>query len=115
MFIGLHELEVHPVRFKVEIPAGQIEYDSKITQASGLRAEGTAQLLNHSLGEIRVQGNLEVTVEATCDRCLEPAQFPIDRLGYLNQGGVIPAPPILQQDRNRYGLRFLHVAHGPLL
>jgi uncharacterized protein len=78
MFIGLHELEVHPVRFKVEIPAGQFEYDSKITQASGLRAEGTAQLLNHSLGEIRVQGNLNVTVEATCDRCLELARFPIE-------------------------------------
>jgi len=78
MFISLQQLEQRPVRFNVDVPAGEIEYDGKISQAAELHAEGSAQLLNHSLGEIRVNGKLRVTVEATCDRCLEKATFPID-------------------------------------
>jgi len=78
MFISLQQLEQRPVRFKVDIPAGEIEYDRNTTQTSVLHAEGSAQLLSHSLGEIRVQGNLSVTMEATCDRCLEAATVPID-------------------------------------
>jgi uncharacterized protein len=89
MLISLQQLEQRPVRFKVDIPAGEIEYDRNTTQTSVLHAEGSAQLLSHSLGEIRVQGNLTVTVEATCDRCLEAATFPIDNrfdLVYLPAG-----------------------------
>jgi uncharacterized protein len=78
VFIGLHQLEQRPVRFDVEIPATDVEFDSKLKQTSALRAEGTATLLNHSLGEIRVQGKLSVAMQATCDRCLEPTAFPIE-------------------------------------
>lgn len=78
MFISLQQLEQHPVRFQVDIPAGEIDYDSKISQSSTLHAEGVAQLLNHSLGEVRVQGSLKITVEGTCDRCLETATFPLE-------------------------------------
>jgi uncharacterized protein len=78
LFIGLQQLEQRPVRFNVEIPAGEVEYDGKLKQSSTLRAEGTAALLNRSLGEIRVQGTLSVTMQATCDRCLEPADFPVE-------------------------------------
>ncbi len=89
MFISLQQLEQRPVRFKVEIPAGEIEYDNKTTQASLLQAEGAAQLLNHSVGEIRVQGDLRVTMTATCDRCLEAAAFPVENhfdLAYMPAG-----------------------------
>lgn len=78
MFISLQQLEHRPVRFDVEIPAGEMEYDNELKQASTLCAKGTASLLNHSLGEIRVQGKLNVTMQATCDRCLEAATFPIE-------------------------------------
>lgn len=78
MFISLQQLEQRPVRFDVEIPTGDLEYDSKLKQASVLEAEGKAMLLNHSLGEIRVEGKLNVTMQATCDRCLEPTDFPIE-------------------------------------
>lgn len=77
MFISLQELELRSIRFQVDIPADEIEYGSNVSQASALHAEGTAQLLNHSLGEIRVQGKLTVKMQATCDRCLETATFPI--------------------------------------
>ncbi len=78
MFIGLQELESHLVRFNVDVPAGEIDYESKINQTSVLHSEGTAELLNHSVGEIRIQGDLQVTMGATCDRCMEPASFPIE-------------------------------------
>jgi uncharacterized protein len=77
VFITLQELQQHAVRFKVDIPAGEIEFDGKVRQSTALRAEGTAELLNHSLGEIRLQGDLQVTVDAACDRCLEPVSLPI--------------------------------------
>lgn len=78
VLISLQQLEKRPVHFKVEVPAGEIEFDSKLTQSSVLHAEGTAQLLNHSLGEIRIEGKLNVTMGATCDRCLEAATFVIE-------------------------------------
>jgi uncharacterized protein len=78
VFISLQQLEQRPVGFQVEVPAGEVEYDGKLSQATALHAEGTAALLNHSVGEIRVQGKLNVTMQATCDRCLEPTNFPIE-------------------------------------
>ena len=78
MFISLQELQLRTVRFRVDIPPGEIEYGNNITQVSVLHTEGTAHLLNHSLGEIRIQGMLTVTGQAVCDRCLEAATFPID-------------------------------------
>ncbi len=78
MFISLHELELRPVRFDVEVRPGEIDYDGRIIQSTVLKSEGIAQLLNHSMGEIRVQGRLNVTIQATCDRCLEATGFPIE-------------------------------------
>lgn len=79
VFISLQQLERRPVRFDIDIPAGEIDYDSDMSQSSVLHADGSAELLNHSLGEIRIHGQLRVTVQATCDRCLESASFPIDK------------------------------------
>jgi len=78
VFISLQQLEHRPVRFDVEVPAGEMEYDNKLKQISMLAAQGTAALLNHSVGEIRIQGTLSVTMQATCDRCLETTTFPIE-------------------------------------
>jgi uncharacterized protein len=78
VFISLQQLEQRTVRFNVDVPTGELEHDPKLKQASVLHAEGKANLLNHSLGEIRVEGNLKVTMQATCDRCLEMADFPIE-------------------------------------
>jgi len=79
MFIGVKELEVQNVRFQLDVPAGEIEYDGKLTQASPLHATGTAQLLSGTLGEIRIRGQLEVTMSALCDRCLETASVPVSK------------------------------------
>lgn len=79
MLIGLQELQLRPVRFCVDLPAGAIDFDSGISQRSALHAEGTAKLLNQLLGEIRVSGKLSVSVDGTCDRCLGAASFSIDK------------------------------------
>jgi uncharacterized protein len=77
MFISLQELETKTVRFEVDLPPGKIEFDSKIKQATDLKAKGSARLLNRTLGEIRVEGDVAVEVEGTCDRCLDRAQYAI--------------------------------------
>lgn len=79
VFISLKDLELKPIRFSVELAPGEISFDRQITQTSPLHAEGKAEMLHASLGEIRIQGKLRVKMEAPCDRCLEPAAVAVDR------------------------------------
>jgi len=91
VFISLQELELRSVRFQVDIPAGKIDFDSKLNQASDLHAEGTASLVNQALGEIRVEGDLRIETSTVCDRCLEAIQLPIQSqfdLVYMPAGEV---------------------------
>ena len=79
MFFHVRDLELKPVRFDVELPPGTIEFlDPKLQQAAPLHASGQAELVMGSLGEIRVKGQVQVSLQAECDRCLEPARFPVD-------------------------------------
>jgi uncharacterized protein len=78
VFISLQQLELRPVPFKVDIPTNEIDFGRQMQQSSVLHAEGSARLLNHSLGEVRVQGSLSVVMEGSCDRCLESASFPLE-------------------------------------
>jgi uncharacterized protein len=78
VFFSVRELELRKAHFDVSFPPGEIEfYDHKLRQISPLKAEGSVELLGNTLGEIRVQGRLEVTMEADCDRCLEAARLPV--------------------------------------
>ncbi|MBV9771375.1 MAG: DUF177 domain-containing protein [Bryobacterales bacterium] len=81
MFISVKELELKKVRFDVTFPPGEIEFTDdgdRLSQASALQSVGVAELLPNTLGEIRVQGRLSVTMRCDCNRCLEPAEFPIE-------------------------------------
>lgn len=79
MFFSIHDLEVRKIPFAVDFPPGKIDYlDPELKQGGDLKAEGQAELLSSTLGEIRVHGHVCVTMEAPCDRCLEFAQAPID-------------------------------------
>ena len=77
MFFNVRDLEVRKAHFDVTISEGEIDYVEGLRQTGPLQAEGTAELLGNTLGEIRVRGRLKVTMEAECDRCLEKARFPI--------------------------------------
>jgi uncharacterized protein len=81
VFISVQELELKKVHFEVAFPPGEIAFEDdgdRLTQAGQLQAEGSAELLAHTLGEIRVRGHVAVTMECDCNRCLEPARFPLD-------------------------------------
>ncbi len=79
MFFHLRDLEVRPAPFKVEIPAGKIEFlDPKLRQAGALEASGKVELAVEALGEIRAKGHVKVLMECECDRCLERITLPID-------------------------------------
>jgi uncharacterized protein len=77
LFLSLQELELRKVRFEEDLPIGEIDFDNQIRQVSVLHAEGEAELLNNTLGEIRVRGKLSVEVELECDRCLDPVRHSI--------------------------------------
>ena len=79
MFFGVKELEVKKIRFDTAFPPGEIDYlDQSLRQLSPLEAQGEAELLANTLGEIRVKGHLAVTMEGDCDRCLDPVRLPLD-------------------------------------
>jgi len=78
VLISLQELQLHPVKFNVDIPAGEIEYDGRSKQVSALHADGEARLVSSALGEIRIRGKLNAEMEAPCDRCVETALCSVD-------------------------------------
>jgi uncharacterized protein len=77
MFVGLQQLELKPFGFDVDIPVGVIDFDNKLKQSSSLHAKGRAELLNASLAEIRVAGDLQIRIDGVCDRCAEPAVYSV--------------------------------------
>jgi len=69
-------LELKKIRFEVDFRPGEIDFDQqRMRQVSPLRTEGSAELLNNTLGEVRIHGKLEVGLEMNCDRCLEPVPY----------------------------------------
>lgn len=78
MFLSVKELEHRKIHFDVTYPPGEIEMDENWHQLGTLHAQGVAELLASTLGEIRVHGQLQVTMEGSCDRCLEPSRVPLD-------------------------------------
>ena len=78
MFLSVQELELRKIRFDTDFGVGEIDFDeSQIKQTGPLHAEGEAELLNNTLGEIRIRGRLNVALELQCDRCLDPVPYPV--------------------------------------
>jgi uncharacterized protein len=79
MFLSVKEMEVRKVRFDETFEPGQIDFSGEdMEQGSPLHAAGTAELLAHSEGEVRIQGKYSVEMTAECDRCLGRARFPLE-------------------------------------
>jgi uncharacterized protein len=79
MLLSIKEMEVKKVRFDETFAPGQIDFiGEQVSQATPLHAEGTAELLPNTDGEVRIQGRITVEMESDCDRCLGRARFPID-------------------------------------
>ena len=79
MFLSVKEMEARKVRFDETFQPGRIDFSAEdLEQASPLRAEGSAELLRHTDGELRIQGKYAVEMTAQCDRCLGGARFPLE-------------------------------------
>lgn len=79
MFFSIRDLELRKIPFAVDLAPGSIDYlDPDLQQTGNLRATGQAELVSSTLGEIRVHGQVQVTIESPCDRCLESAVTRLD-------------------------------------
>jgi uncharacterized protein len=79
MFFSIKELEVRKIRFEETFQPGEIHFpDQGLKQVKPLLAEGTAELLPHTGGEVRIKGRMTTEVAGECDRCLGEVQIPID-------------------------------------
>ncbi len=79
MFLSVKEMEVRKVRFDETFAAGQIDFSGEdLEQVSPLHVAGSAELLPHTDGEVRIRGRYTVEMTAECDRCLGRARFPLE-------------------------------------
>jgi uncharacterized protein len=79
MFLSVKEMERRKIRFDETFQPGQIDFTGEdLEQGSPLCAAGSAEVLTHSDGEVRIQGKYTVEMRAQCDRCLGGARFPLD-------------------------------------
>ncbi len=79
MFLSIKEMELRKVRFDETFAPGQIDFTEEfLEQIAPLQVTGTAELLAHTEGEMRIQGKYSVEMGSICDRCLGSARFPID-------------------------------------
>jgi uncharacterized protein len=79
MFLSVQEMELRKLRFDEVFEPGQIDFTGEnLEQGSALRAAGSAELLPHSGGELRIQGQYSVEMLAQCDRCLGRTRLPLE-------------------------------------
>jgi len=79
MLLSIKEMEVRKVSFAETWEPKQLEFvDPSITQKGPLVAEGVAELLADTGGEVHIKGRIRADVETECDRCLGRAAFHID-------------------------------------
>jgi len=80
MFLNIKEMELRRIVFDETFEPGQIDFsETGLRQQTGIRAEGSAKVLDNTDGEIRIQGRYTGVMEADCDRCLGPVSYPLDR------------------------------------
>jgi uncharacterized protein len=77
MFFSLKDLELRKVPFQTSYPPGMIDFlDPALRQASPIEVGGVAELAGPQQ-DIRVRGRLAGSMEASCDRCLDPVPLPV--------------------------------------
>ena len=64
MFLSIQEMELRKIRFDETFAPQDLDFQQdEIWQAGPLHAQGTAELLANTEGEIRIQGRLQVQME----------------------------------------------------
>jgi uncharacterized protein len=79
MLLSIKEMEVRKLPFAGTWEPNGFDFaDPGVVQKSPLVAEGVAELLPDTGGEVRVHGRIRTDLETECDRCLGRASFQID-------------------------------------
>src|SRR5690349_2277490 len=79
MFLSVKEMELRKIRFDEAFQPGRIDFrEEDLEQIAPLVVAGSAELVDHSGGEVRIQGRYAVEMASPCDRCLQRAQFPLE-------------------------------------
>lgn len=79
MLLSIKEMEVRKLPFAETWEANGFDFsDPVIRNRTPVVAEGLAEILPHTGGELRVNGRIRTEIETDCDRCLGRALFPID-------------------------------------
>jgi uncharacterized protein len=79
MLLSIKEMEVRKLSFAETWKPNSFDLaDSSVIQKGPLIAQGVAELLPHTGGEVRVKGKVVADLETECDRCLGRAAFHID-------------------------------------
>ena len=79
MLLSIKEMEVRKIAFAETWKPNEFDFaDSGVVQQGPLTAQGVAELLPNTGGEVRIQGRVQANLETECDRCLGRASFPID-------------------------------------
>jgi len=79
MFLSIKDMEFRKVLFNEIFQPGQIDFQGEdLAQLSPLAVAGTAELVEHSDDEVRIQGQYSVEMASPCDRCLKSARFPLE-------------------------------------
>lgn len=76
MLITLQELELHRVKLSETYLPGVLDFHgTEFRQVGPLKVEAEAELVGK---EIRVHGHISGALDATCDRCLEQLEIPVE-------------------------------------
>ena len=79
MLLSIKEMEVRKLPFaETWEQNGFVFSDSAIRNRTPLTAEGVAELLPHTGGEVRITGRIRTDLDLECDRCLGRASLAID-------------------------------------
>ena len=79
MFLSVKEMELRKIRFDEAFQPGRIDFSGEeLEQLSPLHTVGSAELVAHSEGEVRIRARYTVEISAQCDRCLGRARFPLE-------------------------------------
>ena len=79
MLLNIKEMEVRKLPFAETWEPNEFDFsDPGVIQKGPLVAQGVAELLPDTGGEVRVYGRVQTDLETECDRCLGRASFHID-------------------------------------
>ncbi len=77
MLITRHELELHRIVVSKNYASGTLDYHSaEFEQLGPLNVDAVAELQG---SEINIRGHVGACLRASCDRCLAPVEFRVDR------------------------------------